>query len=260
MKLKEFLKKQEKRIYVVLGIFLVVLVWEIVSLSTNEKFFPEFFFTLGQSFLLLKEQVIYLSLGWTFLRLLIAFVVSAIIGVSFGTLAGYFPKMKYLLSPLMTVLRSIPTIALAMVFIVYVPSFSLYITSLVMIPLIYQASLEGSEKAYQKYENLLLLKGRKHISNITNVVFPLSLNYALLGFLQALGLGLKVEVMSETLAYKSNYYGIGKTITQAYNDADFIRLMALVLLVLMLSLILECLIGFTKRRLEQKVGLNNKKS
>lgn len=258
--MKLFLEKHRNRIYVLLGIALVILMWEIISYTTNANFFPEFFVTLSHALILLSDRLTLVSLGWTFLRLILSFLISAVLGTALGILAGYYPRLKYLLSPLITVLRALPTIAVAMVLIVYVPNFSLYITSMVMTPIIYQASLEGSEKNYHQYEYVLLLKGRNHFSNITHIIFPLSLNYILLGFLQALGLGMKVEVMSETLAYKSTFYGIGKMITQAYNNSEFFQLMSLVLLLLILSLILECLIATMKRWTEKKVGLQRKSS
>lgn len=258
--------KQEKNncrylkvVYLILGILLVIALWEIVALSTGQKFLPEFFHCFYQMILLFGNQIAMASLGYSLLRLLISLLISGFLGVLLGTIGGYFDAIAKILSPLITVLRALPTIAIIFLLAVYVPHFSLYVVSLVLFPVIYQASLEGSSTIYSRYENEFLLKGRYDINNITKVVLPLSLDYILLGFIQALGLGMKVEVMAETFAYKANYYGLGKQIYQSYSMVEYERMMSYVLLVLLLSLLLDSLLILLRDKLEAKTGISKKK-
>lgn len=258
MKIKEFYQRNRKTFFLISGVFLIIFLWEIIAFATGQKFIPEFFNTWKMMFDSCGKSTTWISAGWTLLRLLLSFFISSLIGVILGILSGYYSFLDDLLKPLMIVLRSFPTIALSMLLVVYVPHFSLYVTSIVLLPVIYQASHEGSQKVYQKYEYILLLKGKKHFSNITSVIFPLSLNYIFLGFVQAFGLGLKVQIMSETLAFKSNFYGLGKLIYQSYANVEYGEMMAYVLLVLLISFLFELLLIQLKNQVEKKLNLQKK--
>ena len=252
-------KKYKSIVYTFLGILLCFLLWESIAFLTKESFIPEFFKTFINLFALLGEKKTLLSLGYTLLRLVISFFISAVLGTVLGILSGYYSPLGKILAPLMTILKSVPTIALAMLLVIYVPNFSLYVTSIVLFPLIYQASYDGSEKTYSIYEYELILKGRRHLSNITRVILPLSMDYILLGFFQAFSLGMKVEVMAETFGYKSDFYGLGKALSQSFSDVDYLKMMSYVLLIIIVSLLLDFLLLTCKKAILKKLGLDKEK-
>lgn len=240
----------------VLGLFLVVAIWEIVAFATGFLFVPEFFSTVARAFSLLGEARTWNAIGFTLLRLCLSFIASATLGVFLGTLAGYFEPLGNLLRPLILLLRALPTVALILLLIVHVPMASLWVVGLVLFPVIYQASLEGSSKAYADFEKLIRLQGKRHINNITRVVLPLSMDYVLLGFVQSIGLGMKVEIMAETFAYSSNRIGLGQMIYSSYQQVDYERLMALVLICLLLVFLLDGLMKGMKTVIERKLNLS----
>ena len=234
--MREEKKKQLKNIvYVVSGVLLLIVLWEIISLSTNQMFLPEFFTCLGKTFLLFGNSLAMVSLGYSILRMLISVFISSILGVLFGVLAGYYDGLSRVLSPLIVVLRTIPTIALVLLLIIYVPNFVIYVVSLVVFPIVYEAVLEGSRNVYSKYEYEFLLLGKHYLTNLVKVVFPLCTGYIFLGLIQGVGLGLKVEIMAEIIAQDSRFKGIGPLIQQSYVDVDYMRLMSYVMLVLFVA-------------------------
>jgi ABC-type nitrate/sulfonate/bicarbonate transport system permease component len=243
------------------GLLLCIAVWEIIAYSTNQVFLPDFFLTLGRMFTLLGKKIAYVSLGYSLLRILISFVISGLLGVVLGLLGGYYPSLSKLLRPLVTVLRSIPTIAVVLLLAVYVKNFSLYVVGIVLFPVIYQATLEGSSTIYKTYEYELLLKGRKHwLSNIGRVILPLSMDYILLGLIQALGLGFKVEIMAETFAYSNTFKGLGKIIYTCYSNVEYEDMMAYVLIAVFTSLIFDGLLLLGRNYLEKKIGISKKEN
>ena len=249
----KFLKKHQKAVFLTLGVLFVILLWEIIAYATSQTFLKDFFLTCKESILLLGKSDTYLNLGFTLLRLLISFVISFVLGTTLGILGGYYPQVEHFLSPLISVMKSFPTIALALLTVVFLPNFSLVVTSFALFPLLYLASLEGSKKTYQQYENIIRMKGRKHFSNITSVILPLSSNYLLLGALQSLTFGFKVEIMAETLSYRSTFLGVGRMIYLCYSSVDYLSLMAWVLLVLILSLVIDVLLSYVKNKIESAV-------
>ena len=216
-----------------IGIILLILLWEIIAFSTDQLFLPEFFQCLSEAFLLLINPTTYAAIGYTLLRLFIALIFSTIGGVILGTIAGYYNPVAKILSPLITVLKAIPTVAIILLLIVFVPNASIYVVFMILFPIIYQATLEGINKNYQQYEMIIRLKGKNHISNLTNILMPLSLNYILLGIIQSLSLGLKVQIMAETFSYTSSTVGLGMSIYQAY--------LPVTAMIIVLYLMCECI-------------------
>ncbi len=242
---------------ILLGLLLVVVVWEIVAFSTSQLFLPEFFSTCSQLVEKLGEKTTYLALGNTLLRLVASLLGSGALGMLLGTLAGYFSSLGMILTPLMTVLRSFPTIALILLLIVFVPETAIWVVSLVLFPMLYQASYSGARTIYQRYEMSLLLKGKYHLSNITRIILPLSMDYVLLGWTQALGLGLKIEIMAETFTYRTDDLGLGNLINTSYQNLDYREMMAYVLICLILILVMDFLLHLAKKRLKSRDGFAN---
>ncbi len=250
-------KKQLKNIvYGILGVLLLIVLWEVISFSTNHLFLPEFFICLGKAFSLFGNAFTMVSLGYSILRMLISVCISAVLGIILGVVAGYYDGLAKILSPLIVVLRSIPTIALVLLLIVYVPNFSIYVVSLVAFPIIYEAVLEGSRGVYAQYENDFLLFGKHYLSNLVRVVFPLCSGYIFLGLIQGVGLGLKVEIMAEIISQKSNFMGIGPLIQQAYIDVDYKLMMSYVLLILIVSFIFDIGLRFLSKKITAHYGVS----
>lgn len=235
-----------------LGLLLFVSIWEIIAYSTKLLFLPDFFVTIGIACEKLGQGLTYSALGYSFMRLSIALLASGVLGLILGTLAGYFDSLGKVLAPLMTVLRSFPTIALILLLIVFVPQTAIWVVSLVLFPVLYQASLSGSRKAYKEYEMILRLKGKYHFSNITRIVLPLSMDYVLLGWTQSMGLGLKIVIMAETFTFRTDQLGIGNLIQASYQNLNYGEMMAYVLISLWLILIMDGLLQLAKKRLKNR--------
>lgn len=252
-------KKLKIALYTILGVLLLIGIWEIVAFSTNQLFLPEFFTCLYNSILLIGDGNVMVALGYTILRLLISTVISAVLGVVLGILAGYYDGIARIMRPLIIVLRAVPTIALVLLLVIYVPNFSIYVVSIIMFPIIYETTLQGSRSAYSKYEDEFLLAGKHHFRNIMKIIFPLSIGHIFVGLVTSIGLGLKVEIMAEILAYSSKYYGIGPLIQLAYSDVNYSRMMAIVMLILIIAFILDILLHFGSRFIQRKLNISVEK-
>lgn len=235
-----------------LGLLFFVALWEIVAYATGLLFLPEFFQTFSLAFSKLGEELTYSALGYSFLRLFVALLGSGILGLVLGTLAGYYEPLGRVLSPTIAVLRAFPTIALILLLIVFVPQTAIWVVSLVLFPVLYQASLSGSRRVYKDYEMILRLKGKNNLSNITRIILPLSMDYVLLGWTQSMGLGLKIVIMAETFTFRTNQLGIGNLINSSYQNLNYPDMMAYVLISLLVILLLDFLLHFAKKTLQGK--------
>ena len=236
-----------------IGIFLFIIIWEIIAFSTSQKFVPEFFSTLSSSFQLFGDLTFYEALGRTLLNLLISISVSFVLGVTLGTLGGYFETFGRILSPIVTIIRSFPTIAIVFLLVIFVPHFSWYVVGLVLFPVIYQSTHDGTEDIFQKYKYQILIDGKYHINKLVKVIIPLNINYILLGLVQAFGLGLKVEIMAETFSYTVGQLGLGNYIQLYYQSVQYQQMMSYVLIAVMLSLLIDGITLIIKNKIKQKI-------
>lgn len=225
---------------------------------TSHLFWPEFFEVFFNSFRLLGTSSTLKSLGFSILRLLISLAISSFLGLLLGLIAGILNPFGQFLMPMISVLKSFPTIALILLLAVYVPHFSYYVVSLVLFPIIFQASYEGARKKYLEFHDDLSVNGSSFLTTSFRVVLPTSLPHFFLGLLQALGLGIKVEITAEIFAYRSDYYGLGKLIYLSSTDLDYLSMMSYVILALEISLIFDLLLLLAKKKTEGKLGLEGR--
>ena len=245
--------KFKNALYTVIGLGLFILIWEIIALTTNQKFLPEFFVCLYNMVLLFGKSRTWLSIGSTLLKLIISLAISSVFGIIIGLLAGYFDFIKKIVAPIITVLKAFPTVALVLLLVVFVKHFYIYVVAIVCFPIIYQAAVEGSEKSFKRFEDELRISGSAFV-NITRVVFPLSLPYYAMGFLQAFALGLKVQVMAEILSYQAGDYGLGNLIYSGYTNVEYHQMMAYVLMAITLALLIDLGLYFLSEKIKEKTA------
>ncbi len=251
--MKQFLIRNKTCLLTVLGILLIIALWEIVSFSTGQLFLPEFFYSFGQAVLKLGRSLTWVSLGYTLLRLVIALAISMVCGVVLGIVAGYFPDFATVMNPLISFLRAVPTVAVMLLLVAFVPQASVYVVFLVQFPAIYQATKEGSEKAVRTFSMQMRLKGKHNITNFTHIVFPLTVDHVFLGLIQAFGLGFKAEIMAETFSYTTASFGMGKLIYNAYQNSLYTDMAAYVLITVAFVIIVDLSVNAIKKTVQNRM-------
>lgn len=241
--------KIPKFVFYILGLLFFIFVWEIIFLATDNKFIPEFFTCFWSSLELLTKSSTYCAIGHTLLDLLISLVISLFLGITAGTLAGLYQRLALTLTPIMTILRAFPTIALIFLLIIYVPHYNWYVVIMILLPIIYQSTYSGANKINSQYKKQLAIDGKRGLETIFKVIFPLNFTNMLLGFIQAFGLGLKIQIMAETFSYQIGDLGLGDYIQLYYNNVDYKMMMSYVLICIMISLLIDAINFFLKRKL-----------
>ncbi len=234
----------------------MIIIWEIISLSSSQFVFPEFFLTLKNTFYLLKEKEVLISLGLSLLRILITLIISLIAGYILGTIAGFIPLLGEILKPTIYILTCFPTACLIYILIIYTNLTCYVLVGILTFPLIYKASYIGASSIIAKYEMTLRLDGPYKLNNLFKVVFPLNIPYLYLGLFQTSGLALKGEIMGEVFMGDTSYKGIGVLIKKAANqDYNINNLFSLTLLAIITMALVDLLIYLIKSRVYRKYNL-----
>ena len=142
----------ENLILPLISLICVVLIWVIASKITNSEYIlPSFFTTIKATFKILATAKFYGALLSTLLRVVIAFVVSFALAFALAFWGYKSSKAKKIISPIMSIIRALPTIAVVLLLLFWTNSFvaPVVVTILVVLPTVYTGvgnALEGLDK------------------------------------------------------------------------------------------------------------------
>ena len=232
--------KSNKFIYSFIGFILLFTIWFIIAEIIGEKklIFPGPIETIKDFFRLLTLKSTYISILYSFTKMIIGYIISIICALIFGTIAGLFDKVNKILFPTIQALKAIPTASLLFLFIV-ISNFDnapIYVVILVSFPILYESFSGGIRNIPNNINDALKLDGGNKISNIIKVKLPLAINYILIGIASSFSLAFKIEIMSEVLSGSTNY-GIGcqiKLVQITQTDMTSIFSWSLIAVLLML--------------------------
>lgn len=251
---------KSKYFSIFIGIILLILIWEIISLSSSSIVFPEFFKTLINSIKLIANKEVMYSLGISILRIVITLFICLVVGYILGTLSGFYTKLGEVFKPIIYLLTCFPTACMIYILIIYTKITCYVLVGVLTFPLIYKACYIGSQNIINTYSQNIKLNGRYKISNLTKIVLPLNLPYLGLGILQTSGLALKGEIMGEVFMGDTSFKGIGVLIKKAASvDYNIDNLFSLTLLAIMTMAVLDLIVHLIKSRVVSKYNLENTK-
>ena len=156
--------KINKKLINLIGILIIGLLW--VILSQNNAFFPSILQVFYQFCTNLVNKLVISSFLCTILRGFLAFLISLLLGYILAYISYKSEIFKELISPLISFLRSIPTISVIIIVIMIVDLklISYTIVSLIIFPMIYQNLLHSFENIdnelimINKMDNIIPIK------------------------------------------------------------------------------------------------------
>lgn len=204
----------------------------------------------------------WISIGWSIARLLLGFVISFSLALLLGTLGGLYPRFKTFLSPFITVIKAIPTIAIVVLLssLLFGPGYRdkapfipVYLVFFVIFPIQYEALLSGFTSLDKEVVDAMKLdKAERSFYSLFKIYYPTSTPYLLLSFAQSLGLGLKVVLMAEITVGDSVGEGLGELIRE--NSApilDMENILGYSLIAIALVLVADLSLHMIKKKLRR---------
>lgn len=223
-------------------LFLVV-VWLIAdSVIQNELIVPK----ISDCF---KEMGNLLGKGWfwryffsTFGRVLIAFLVSFVFALIFAVIAYMVPWFGRFFAPIVTALRALPTLAVALLLLTLFQAGGtpIAVAFLALFPMLYTGILAALSGIDKELLDIGRVYGASAKNRIFRVYLPLSAPYILRESAGALSFSLKLVVSAEVVASTARSLGGLMEDAQGYNLP---RLFALVIVTFIVGLLLELLVG-----------------
>lgn len=223
-----------------LAVIFLWLAWVIsYFIVKNDYILPSFWETFSAVGDYLASGTFWFAFAKTYLRTFLAFLFSLLFGVGFAVLARSVPFMRAFLAPVVSVLRTVPTMAIILILLLWTtPSVAPVIVAIfVLFPAVYAAALASLDEVEAEYGKLVRAFRVNRKRQIFKLYLPLCAPPLLKQSGAIFSMGLKVTVSGEVLA--ATYRSLGGLIQEAKMYVQMPELIALTLLTVLLGFLLE---------------------
>ncbi len=231
------------------SVALIVILWVAAAFAVNSEYIlPNVGETFAALFELFKSAEFYRAFFGTLFRSLIAFLISFILAF-FVALAAYkSQKAKRFFTPIIIIVRALPTIAVVLLLVVWTNSkvAPVIVTMLVVFPTLYNnlyAALCGIDTELNEMCKVFGVEGKKRLKK---VVFPQVAPEFITSAGSGITLNLKLMVAAEVLSQTARSMGYLLNTSKVYFEIS--TMLALVLITVVTGLAIELVFGLWAKK------------
>jgi len=203
------------RLYI-LGIIIVFVIWELLSLSVNRIFLPSPWAVINNLIVLAQTPGLYVDIWVTFERTIVGLSFGTVAGVVAGTLLGSFRALYQTMRLPVDFIRSIPATALFPLFIVLFglgDTVKIFVAAWAACLIVLVNTLYGFQNISQTRLLVGKLKKFSFRKTVCLIILPSALPYIAAGIRVSLSFSLIVELVAEMFLGSQN--GLGHRIFAA---------------------------------------------
>ena len=238
-------------VYTVIGAVAFVAIWWIAAAAyKKELVFPSPANALARLIEELSSVYFWRAFGNSLLRSHIGFISAVFLSLLCAYLGALLPQLRKILSPVIGILRSLPTMSVILLFVLWVRSevTPVLVSGLVIFPTLYSAIDAGlCAVPRDLLETATLYAGNRSYTFFV-AELPMAAPYYLRVAGGAASLTLKLTVAAEVLAQTRE--SIGLMMQQTRISFDIGRLMALTVAVVVAALIIEFAVYLIRRAVD----------
>lgn len=202
--------KNKEKIYTVLSILSLLIIWKVLAVVINKSIIvPSPEETFRELVHIIKSPYFIVTVLGTIKRVLLGFFISFMLAMTLSLLAGFNNVIYYLLKPVVTIIKVIPTMGVILLALIWLKSryATIFVGFLIIFPILYENNLKGI-KSVDK--NLLEMSKIYEISSfdlIKDIYIPSMKPFILAGINNALSINLKIIIAAEVLSELPNSIG-----------------------------------------------------
>jgi NitT/TauT family transport system permease protein len=232
------------------SVIFMLAIWKILALHFDSGFVlpsPEktFFTTLS----LFGDSNFLSIVGSSILRGLVGFVLSAVLGIGLGIIAGMYPHFNAFLRPILVTIRSTPVIALILLALIWFNpgSVPVFIAMLTMFPFICTNVTDGIKTVDHDLVEMAEFYKVSRVRIIMELYIPAIMPFIISGASSAMGFGWRAVITGEVLSQPK--YGIGTLMQGAQTFLNIDAVIAWTILAVLISYGFEKAIRWSERKL-----------
>ena len=220
----------------ILSIGLLLGLWMVLSMVVdNEIIFPSIFSTFKSLVRIVLSDGFFLTVGTTLIRCVVGFFISLVLAIGLGGLSRMSKAMDAILQPLVSMVSSIPIIAIIILALIWldndiVPIF----TGFVMIfPLLYETVVGAIDSMDKKLLQMAKIYDKRGIDLALYLYMPRIFHSLRSIFGSSISTNLKMVIAGEVLSQPS--YGIGSQLQLQRIYLDTSGVFAWIVVILVVS-------------------------
>lgn len=216
---------KNQKLFFIVGIAFIFIVWFLLSIFVRNTIavpnIPNTFSALGDLF---TTGSTYLIIGQTILRLIATIVIAFIIALILVIFSAVSKRFSAFINPTIALFKTMP-IAVIILFLLFVfggNKAPFFVSILVVIPIMYEATLNGVKNIDKTIIEEVKMYSNINFLVIKEIYLPLAYPYALVSIFQSVGLGLKVMVMAELIAQSKNSIGYEMAYYKSFLNMEYV--------------------------------------
>ena len=181
----------------------------------------------------------WLSIGHSFVKISLGFLLAFACGLALGGAAYRFPLLREFLAPILSLLKSIPVASFVILALIWVGSRNLavFIAFLVVLPMIYVNTLAGLESTDPKLLEMARIFRVPPLKQLRYIYLPALLPYLLSSCKVALSMSWKSGVAAEVIGIPDSSIGEHLYMSKIYLDTA--NLFAWTFVIIVISALFE---------------------
>lgn len=232
------------------SILFMLVVWKLLALHFDSDFaLPSPEKTLVTSLKLFGDSKFIATVGSTIARGVVGFVLSGILGVGLGIIAGLNPHFYAFLRPMLVTIRSTPVIALILLALIWLNAnlVPVFIAMLTMFPFICTNVTDGIKSVDPDLVAMARFYRVGRARLIGELYIPAILPFIISGASSAMGIGWRAIITGEVLSQPR--YGIGTLMQAAQTFLNVDAVIAWTMVAVLVSYGFEKFIRWSERKL-----------
>ncbi len=220
-----------------------IIAWVLTSFFYTSPLLPKPFEVLMEICRILTSTSHIIDITWTFLHITLGLLFSIIIALILSILGFRFRLFQNALKPWISIFQSCPSIVWIVIFMIsfgtgsVIPILSVFIMTL---PGFYSSFLSGFTNIDKKLLSMASLYGVSVLRTFLHLILPGSKAVIVPSLVYSVGISWKVATMSE---FVSSNHGIGARLYASFRILDVNQVFSWGIIVVVLSLILDQILG-----------------
>lgn len=248
------LKKNQFKRWKFIGLLITLCIWQIAAIIVNHSLIipslTEIALTLLQKF---SEARTYTALFATLLRIFVTLALDSIVAFIFGVSAGFLPKLEAVFFPTETFIRSMPTMGILLLSLIWFDSeiTPIVVASLIVFPILYRGIVDGIKNIDNNLIAMSTVFKVPFLRQLRFLYIPSIKPFIITAYRTAGGLLIKVMITAEVLSQPR--FGIGKELQLSRAQLDTAAIFAWAIIGIFFAYILETLlkIVFADKKLQK---------
>ncbi|WP_055668181.1 ABC transporter permease [Desnuesiella massiliensis] len=236
--------------YSLISIVMILVIWQVGAIViNNEIIVPKIETTLLSLGEIVNKGDIILVISSTLLRSFLSFLISLFFAVMLGVLGGLFEKFHYMLLPLLSVFKSLPTMGIIILALIWLDTDKapIFIGFIITFPILYGSIVTSIKNMDTNLINMCKVYKVSKAAIVKEVYIPHIYYYVADTFATVLGLTIKVVIAGEVVGQAKNSIGGYIQLEKVYLNTSgvFAWMIIVVLLNFLIDLVLNSIISHT---------------